>query len=300
MAQSWGELVWSQYGTYLRHLATLSEEGRVLALGYDWRLHLEQLGLEIAQDLREYLDRTGAEKLRVVAHSMGGLVLRAALRLEDGLASRIERILYLCPPTVGAVVLYRRLFTGMQPFWDWGLPFAAQLIQGSNRLGFVSILSGLPGPFQLLPSDYYPSAGGRYWHPDLGAGLGSADLYGPGSSPPGILDAQMPLDAGVAEEIQERLQDVEEAHQLLGDPAQVPGQAIAWLIYGTGLPTDTEVTLYRGKIVPAQTLDGDGVVPAVSARALQLPTERMHDVPLLQHGLACRDPRVHALTATIL
>ena len=70
---------------------------------YDWRLGVDELGHSFAQRLRN----EPAQRLAIVAHSMGGLVSRAAAALPG--AERVERILLLGSPNDGSFATVQAL-----------------------------------------------------------------------------------------------------------------------------------------------------------------------------------------------
>jgi hypothetical protein len=70
---------------------------------YDWRLGVEELGRSFADRLRN----EPAERLAIVAHSMGGLVSRAAVVLPG--AERVERVLLLGSPNYGSFATIQAL-----------------------------------------------------------------------------------------------------------------------------------------------------------------------------------------------
>ena len=63
---------------------------------YDWRLGIEETGAALAARLREQ----GARRLVIVAHSMGGLLSRAALALPG--TQHVERVVLLGTPNLGS------------------------------------------------------------------------------------------------------------------------------------------------------------------------------------------------------
>jgi pimeloyl-ACP methyl ester carboxylesterase len=69
---------------------------------YDWRLSLEASGRELAEKLDRYVDR----RTLLVAHSMGGLVARVALRI---LKNRPARIVLLGTPQSGSFAAVQAL-----------------------------------------------------------------------------------------------------------------------------------------------------------------------------------------------
>src|SRR4051812_39671299 len=103
VAHGWGGVVWSFYGAYLKHLRDLAGAGRAFAVGYDWRQDIRWLGEYAAEKLWKALDATGADRLAIVAHSMGGLVARAAFKHDPTLIPRVAKVLFVCQPATGAV-----------------------------------------------------------------------------------------------------------------------------------------------------------------------------------------------------
>lgn len=83
--------------TYLRLKLHLRAMGLAPQLHhYDWRLGVDTLASALAKRLRD----EPARRLMIVAHSMGGLVSRAALALKGG--ERVERIVLLGTPNSGS------------------------------------------------------------------------------------------------------------------------------------------------------------------------------------------------------
>jgi hypothetical protein len=298
VSRGWGGVVWSFYKDYLGLLEGLAENGQAFALGYDWRADIRDLGVLIAERLRLCLAVTGADKLWAATHSMGGLVFRAALKAAPDLANSIERVVHVCQPSVGAVVLYRRLFTGLVRPFDGGgkvADRAFRFILGNSRAGFVGNMSGQPGPVQLLPSRFLLAD--PPWAAALDDGSDFAGLYPNAESPPGLLDPELDLSPEVADDLRARIADVAGFQDELGDPT-APGPD-TWLLYGSGVDTETRIEFAGRTATPRLTPDGDGVVPRASARALGLPADRMIPIDGLVHAEACQHPLVHQATADV-
>ena len=255
----WGGVAWSYYDQFLLDLRSLAPSGWAFAVGYDSRQDIRWLGQYAADKLWKCLDATGAEKLLVATHSMGGLVVRAAFLSDANLAGRVARVVHVCQPTVGAVNLYRRLFTGMIPGLDGSWPF--RFLLGNSRAGFVGNMSGQPGPLQLLPSAYFPTDAGGHWHTALDAGLLYRDLYPNHTSPPGLCDATLSLPAEALADLAQRVQDVMAFHAWLGAPADPQRlHPDTWLIYGIEYPTETRIGFQGVTPFP-------GVTPGGTARS---------------------------------
>jgi pimeloyl-ACP methyl ester carboxylesterase len=299
----WGGVVWSFYKDYLDHLRSLAANQDAFAVGYDWRQDIAWLGEYAAGKLRACLDHTGADKLLLAAHSMGGLVVRAALLFAPDLVHRIDKVLYICQPSVGAVVLYRRLFTGLTANLDGQgsvSNWLFRILLGNSRAGFVGNMSGQPGPLELLPSAFFPTNAGLHWHGSLDAGLTHNALYNNNASPPGLNDLQLTLVAEARADLLERIQDIADFHGWLGAPARTDvSWPDSWLIYGTGRATETRIDFPGGAPQPGVTPEGDGTVPFLSATALGLPGDRQFGLDSLEHSTACLDSRVLDVTTQL-
>ena len=157
---------------------------------------------------------------------MGGLVARSAFRHDPSLIPRIEKLVSICQPVVGAVVLYRRLFTGLVRSLDGGGSIsdrAFRLLLGNTRAAFVGNMSGLPGAMQLLPSEHFPvDAAGDPWNASIAGPINPANLYANALCPPGVLDAALGLTAEVLADLTDRLFDVAGFHTWLGPPGPFP------------------------------------------------------------------------------
>jgi hypothetical protein len=267
-------------------------------VGYDWRQDIRWLGEYAAGKLRTCLEVTGAPRLRVATHSMGGLVVRAALRADPDLAGQVDRVLHIYQPATGAVVLYRRLFTGMVAGLDDNFFF--RWVMGNSRNGFVGNMSGQPGPMQLLPSEFLPAGAEGPWLPDLDGGAELADLYRGNVSPPGLVSATLRLPPDALADYRQRVRDVVDFHTWLGPPEPAASPPETWLIYGTARRTETGIAYGpRREVRAVQSGEGDGTVPQASATSLGLPPERMLPVHGVEHSAACLSGEVHQLTREV-
>ena len=294
-ARGWGGVIWSYYGTILRDLQNTYPTAGVYAVGYDWRQRIQWLGMYAAQRIQKALAVTGATEFSAVTHSMGGLVLRAAFAVAPALIALVRKVVHICQPSAGAVILYRRLLTGLLRPYDGGGSVsdrAFRLILGNTRTAFLGNMSGMPGPMQLLPSPFFPAASGP-WNPLLPAG----PPYASGNVPPAIGDGG--LTPAVAADLAARVTDVNAFHKFLvcpENPALVPK---TWLLYGATSQTETAFTFQNGKAIPTVTAVGDEVVPAVSATALGLPPGQAIGLGGLKHPEACNNPAVLAAVQAI-
>jgi hypothetical protein len=156
---NWATVLWGFYGKLLglRETTFNSDlEHPVFACGYDWRSSNAESGVAFAAFIGKVLSGFSgkAKDVIVITHSMGGLVVRAALASAGSLDAQIRGVIHGAQPSNGAVLMYRRFFTGANPSLDgWGRDWALGRIMGSDPATFAYNLSGASGPIQLLPND---------------------------------------------------------------------------------------------------------------------------------------------------
>lgn len=189
---------------------------------YDWRLGIEVPAAGLARALRS----RDSGRIAIVAHSMGGLVSRAALALPE--TGDVERVVLLGTPNLGALTPLQAL-RGSYPVVTnmarLDLRRSAEELTTRVFSGFASLYQMLPGPqcgVDLLDSAQWPS-------------------FGP--SP--------------REELLEHARGF-----LAGLPA--PDQRFV-TIAGVGQKTATALSRRRNGFVYTVTRRGDGTVPAASA-----------------------------------
>src|SRR5262249_26468794 len=165
-------------------------------------------------------------------------------------------------------------------------------------------MSGLPGAVQLIPSEHFPrDARGQPWNSYLlNNAIAPSGLYASANSPPGLNDPHLKLPKEVVDDLVNRIQELGAFHKQLGPPAAPAGTCTnCWLLYGTGVPTETAISFNQQNLPrPVQTDAGDGTVPALSAEALGLPPGRQIGVPGVLHADACLHREVRRRVRGIL
>ena len=90
-----------------------------------------EYGADLAAMIDDVLRATGAKKVDIVAHSMGGLVVRSYLAFNGGSGgSKIERLMLLASPHAGVGVVGFAALFGIGPSW-MGVHQLAELDSGS-------------------------------------------------------------------------------------------------------------------------------------------------------------------------
>lgn len=150
---------------FARHLAASHE---VRPFVYDWRLSIEDAAVKFGKVLDDAMDEAEQRKqpLRIVAHSMGGLVARLALsgRWERFKAIDGSRLLQFGTPNQGshsiAAVLTGRdgLVQMIERWLDWK----------HDMREFIDIVRRFPGVLELLP-----------WPGDDGKAADGVDYFDP-------------------------------------------------------------------------------------------------------------------------
>ena len=197
---------------------------------YDWRLGIEDSAASFAERLRQHR----SERLAIVAHSMGGLVSRAALALPG--TQHVERVVLLGTPNLGSyapVQALRGTYAVVRKIARLDAATTAERLTAEVFNSFPSLYQMIPVASGKGPDLLYPSA----W-PHSGPAL------------------RQPLFER-ARRFRERLA-----------PADERFIAIA----GVGQETVTAVSKGRDGFVYTVTRHGDGTVPATSAALAEAQT----------------------------
>ncbi len=168
----WYNLVSKQYGALAKHLAALDlpelEERhltpRVYCCGYDWRQDNARSAVRLAGVVEEALRESGAARVILVAHGMGGLVARYYCHALGG-ESKVHQLILLASPTLGSPGAYTQLRQGAYGLYgndladqieaqapaaaDECIAAASQLVAGAAMVGSQGA-SGLLGVFGEL------------------------------------------------------------------------------------------------------------------------------------------------------
>jgi hypothetical protein len=190
---------------------------------YDWRLGIEESAAAFARRLRD----SDARRLAIVAHSMGGLVSRAALALPG--TAHVERVVMLGTPNRGAfapVQALRGTYAVVRKIARLDAATTAERLT-------EEVFGGFPSLYQMLPT-------GRD---------GAADLLDEAAWPDSGPALRAPL--------------LQRARRFHAGLAAADARFIA--IAGVGQETVTGASRRRAGFVYTITRHGDGTVPAASA-----------------------------------
>jgi hypothetical protein len=147
---------------YLRLKMLLERAGfDVLLHDYDWRDGVDRLGAQLATRIRA----DERARVHIVAHSMGGLVARAALLAPD--MQKVTRLVMLGTPNLGSYAplqALRGVYPVVRRIAALDLRHSAEELAGRVFAGFPSLYHMLPmGPQpqapDLLDPSFWPATG---------------------------------------------------------------------------------------------------------------------------------------------
>jgi hypothetical protein len=189
---------------------------------YDWRLGVAEVGRSLVERLAQH------ERIAIVAHSMGGLVARAALK--DPRTAHVTRVVLLGTPNLGSCAAVQAL----RGTYAVVRKVARLAAQPSAEALATELFSSFPSLYDMLPT---------------GDWSGRADL----------LDAAAWPRSGPQPRA-ELLAAARATHDLLA-----PADARFAAIVGVGQETVTAVARRQDDFIYTLTRQGDGTVPAASA-----------------------------------
>ena len=244
---------------------------------YDWRKPLAAGTAALKKKIEEIHAGNGGREVHLVAHSMGGLLVRATLAAhgDDALWSKLGKIVFIGTPHYGAPVIASYLKKHL-----WGFELLALLGKYLSRETFRSlwgVLSLLPAPAGVYP-------GTRPNDPRPWTGGGPGDAYVHPAADFDLYDAaawKLDLDAAATARLQTILdavavfyQGLWEAHRKVPSERRDRMRMVAGVGYKTvfrleraggvsGLFRDVETITSR---IPCDRhREGDGRVPLASA-----------------------------------
>lgn len=219
---------------------------------YDWRLDL----FDLAEGLAARLDAVAADRIVIVAHSMGGLISRLMLETPTyrnrPWFAKIASFLALATPHNGAPLALGRVL---------GLDSAL----GISGADFRKLASNpaYPSGYQLLPAPGEDAC----WNVTAGADLAPLDFY----------DAKVATALGMSTALVARVRAV---HDALNSGAP-PDHVRYFYFSGAGHKTVTRINVDAGKAQMVTTPDaGDGTVPMWSS----LPRRVQKQVVVNEHA----------------
>ena len=218
---------------------------------YDWRLNLDSSKDLLNTAIEEIKSQTGALKVNIIAHSMGGLVTKEYLSRPDAL-NVVNNVILLGVPNLGAPKAFKVL--------NYGDDFDLNRFGvGLNEQKAKEISQNMPGVYELLPSRRYIDIKGGYVRDfrhsrNLTLDYDQTNQF--------MLD-----DSDLPDYRNGGLLSTADTYHQVAD-SQTTNGPTTFNIMGCQNPdTIGEIRLYDDGNVDITAVDGDGTVPTLSARA---------------------------------
>ena len=241
-------------GYRLDRTKTSHENENLFVFTYDWRKSIREAATGLAAFVEFVLSRTGSSKVDIIAHSMGGLVVKSYFRNPTAMPlSKVNKVIFVGTPHLGSANAIYSMRTGIFLEWynDWVF-----------KDGDIKRLeNNYASCYHLFPSKIYSSM------PKAGAVLfeqnGSRWM---GRDYEGVLGYFKGSPGGFTynSEFLENMSPAQDELEIT-DFGSVQVTNIA----GIGKGTIGRVKQFaNGKISPSSTLNGDGTVPLISSRSV--------------------------------
>ena len=201
---------------------------------FDWRQSIPMLGKDLANRIRKETGKnSGRQHLYLVAHSMGGLVSRAGLKILNvkGEDHKVLRLIMLGTPNFGSFAPVQALL-GNYPI----IKRIAALDLGNSLKDLVNkVFNTFPGLYEMMPAPLKFSG---------------VDLFSPATWPS--------VGMGPRSEL---LAEAPKVHEALA-----PGNDLFTLIAGINQETVVNVRREGNDFVYTTSMEGDGTVPLAFAQ----------------------------------
>ncbi len=116
---------------------------------YDWRMSLARSASRLRDQVLQLFEGNGGKKVHLVAHSMGGLLVRATLAAHPEIWKKLGRIVFLATPHYGSPAIAGYL---KNHFWGWELMAVLGLyLSRPTFRSLWGVLELLPAPRGLYP-----------------------------------------------------------------------------------------------------------------------------------------------------
>ncbi|MDE1970884.1 MAG: alpha/beta fold hydrolase [Patescibacteria group bacterium] len=240
---------------------------------YDWRLNLDVTEDALAEKINDVLTQTGADKVTIIAHSMGGLLVKDYIRHHGG--AEIDKLIFVGTPHLGAPEAGRIMLYGDTMGIPWLNPARVQEITAYS-----------PATYELLPSSAYFE-------------------YSPGylltASSSTFLDNAASRDALLARGAHEPIMGLADMFWNENLENLDFSGIDTYNIAGCGTGTESAYAIKSDNALGnIDYTSGDGTVPLVSADAIAIPSDHKWYVKNVKHAELPSAIDVRSVIAQIL
>ena len=261
------ELNNADYFASLINSLNLEEDIDLFENPYDWRIDIASSALALKERIDEIKTQRGVDKVNLVAHSMGGLLVKKYLKDYGG--GSVETFVDVGTPHLGAPYLYKVLTYGD----NLGVKKIFGLVNiNADRIKEIS--QNMPSVYQLLPSrNYFNDADNDYKYYILDLTDGSDRLTFDQTSSYLKSDGRNSALVDRADAFHQEIDNL--------NPSDYGVET--YNIVGCGTPTIGQIHILDDDHYNLIWINGDGSVPLKSAEALTASTT--YYVKAVEHAL---------------
>jgi hypothetical protein len=247
---------------------------------YDWRKHIADQGSELSAYIDQVKSWTGATQVKIIAHSMGGLLTKSAIRTGR---TDVNTLIFLGTPHLGAPKSIYVSLTG-EATEELGGFFEKLTVTGTVK----EIARNFPSEYELYPSRKYTDtySNGSIAYIDDGNLCVPVNYDDTFSNLRGRMvgsSQQTELNTGL-------LDAAKSLHDITDAPIDF-GTTQIYNIFGEGKETGGIVRFFDNQSTLLCTKFGDGTVPEESATNVGSPTTwNSLSVPGVAHADLCNNP----------
>lgn len=243
---------------------------------YDWRLGAEVSSLEFDSVINQAIAQSSTGKVSIIAHSMGGLVVKDYLIRNGDL--RINKLIFAGTPHLGAPKAFNAL--------NWGDDFDLKFLGlGLNRNKAKDIAQNMPGVYQLLPSREYISQVGFYVQDERHGSLQSLTYD--------QTNQFMTSDPALSDYRNSNILNLADQFHQSHDSWLPQSASVSNLIGCRAYDTIGSFKIEDGNSIDIDSVTGDGTVPFISANYLSSGNKYFVSYPAtkINHTGLIRDER---------
>ncbi len=263
------------------------ENINLFTFSYDWRKDINLISEDLKERIKEIKTQTGSKKVNIIAHSMGGLIVKKYLYASP--ESDINILIDIATPHLGAPKSIQTLLFGD----NLGINYLFGVFNlNQERIKIIS--QNMPSIYELLPSKNYNSLGNYLYDLD--------DIDGNGIR--GSLDYEQTKvflkRTGRNSALIDRADDL---HRKIDDLNPANYGVDAYNIVGCGTETLGKIFMLNKEMsgnieYNISYTNGDGTVPLASAKSL--PSEHLFYYKNATHALMPSAPGIRELIVSIL
>lgn len=261
------------------------ESSSLYEFPYDWRLDIETIAEKLKEKIEEIKNDNGVDRVQLVGHSMGGLLIKKYLSIYGG--ESIEKFIDIGTPHTGAPKAFKILSYGD----NFGFEKFGMSLLSLSKVKEIS--QNMPSVYQLLPSENYFDEADPDYRYYVWNGIN-------GNSRLSYEETKSYMAANGRNEL--LLDRANELHQEIDNLNPGDYGVETYNFVGCGVPTIGQFYILGEKngkyIYNIKMINGDGTVPIKSAEAMQASSTIY--VKGIQHAIMPSAPGVKDVIAAIL